>query len=75
MPDVAHSLHEVLDYKGNVAEDLMLTFEVFVGQYYRQGAEKHQCCKIFIIQLILDSNKNFFKATLMHIPYMKFLII
>lgn len=33
MPDVAHSLHEVLDYKGNVAEDLMLTFEVFVGEY------------------------------------------
>ena len=28
MPDVAHSLREVLDYKGNVEEDLMLTFQV-----------------------------------------------
>ena len=28
MPDVAHSLREVLDYKGNVEDDLMLTFQV-----------------------------------------------
>ena len=28
MPDVAQSLREVLKYKGNVEEDLMLTFQV-----------------------------------------------
>ena len=28
MPDVAHSLRDVLEYKGNVEEDLMLTFQV-----------------------------------------------
>ena len=29
MPDVANSLREVLEYKGNVEDDLMLTFQVF----------------------------------------------
>ena len=28
MPDVAQSLKEVVDYKGNLEEDLMLTFQV-----------------------------------------------
>ena len=28
MPDVANSLRDVLEYKGNVEEDLMLTFQV-----------------------------------------------
>ena len=35
MPDVASSLREVLDYKGNVAEDLMLTFQVSFEEYGR----------------------------------------
>ena len=33
MPDVASSLREVLNYKGNVAEDLMLTFQVSFEEY------------------------------------------
>ena len=33
MPDVASSLKEVLNYKGNVAEDLMLTFQVSFEEY------------------------------------------
>ena len=33
MPDVASSLREVLDYDGNVAEDLVLTFQVSFEEY------------------------------------------
>ena len=33
MPDVASSLREVLDYNGNVAEDLVLTFQVSFEEY------------------------------------------
>lgn len=33
MPDIARSLKEVLEYSGNIEEDMMLTFEVSVEEY------------------------------------------
>ena len=33
MPDIAQSLQEVLDYEGNVEEDLMLTYQVSFEEY------------------------------------------
>ena len=33
MPEVAHSMKEILDYKGDVCEDLLLSFEVSIEEY------------------------------------------
>ena len=35
MPDVAQSLQEILDYKGDLEEDLLLNFEVSIEEYGR----------------------------------------
>ena len=35
MPDIANSLREVLEYKGNVEDDLMLTFQVSNWLFFR----------------------------------------
>ena len=33
MPEVAHSMKEILDYKGDVCEDLLLSFEGIFYEY------------------------------------------
>ncbi|KAF6035865.1 HECTD2 [Bugula neritina] len=40
MPDVAHSLKELLEYDGDVEEDLCLTFQASIGQNQRMITEE-----------------------------------